>query len=195
MASVNYNKVSFVISAADKSQFIHDSRCRAVFAGKSNVGKSSVINRLLNRKNFARVGSEPGKTVHVNYFLVDDRLYLIDLPGYGYAKVSAAEKMRWSELMESFFADERIDAAVLIVDARHLPTENDRQMAGWMKDTGCRFAVVANKTDKLKKSQIESSMAAIRGALELSDDIPLIPFSAEKGEGREVLAAFIEAAL
>lgn len=195
MASVNYNKVSFILSAADKKQFIHDSRRRAVFAGKSNVGKSSVINRLLNRKNFARVGSEPGKTVHVNYFLVDDRLYLIDLPGYGYAKVSAAEKMRWSELMESFFAEESIDAAVLIVDARHLPTENDKQMAAWMTEADCRFAVVANKTDKLKKSQIPGCMEAIREALSISDEVPLIPFSAEKGEGREALAAFIEASV
>ena len=195
MASVNYNKVSFVLSAADKKQFIHDSRSRAVFAGKSNVGKSSVINRLLNRKNFARTGSEPGKTVHVNYFLVDDRLYLIDLPGYGYAKVSAAEKMRWSELMEAFFAEERIDAAVLIVDARHLPTENDIQMAGWMATAGCRFAVVANKTDKMKNSLIPGCMAAIREALGLADEVPLIPFSAEKGDGRDSLAAFIDASI
>ncbi|MBR0351809.1 MAG: YihA family ribosome biogenesis GTP-binding protein [Oscillospiraceae bacterium] len=191
MYSINYNKVSFVLSAADKKQFIHDSRRRAVFAGKSNVGKSSVINRLLNRKNFARVGSEPGKTVHVNYFLVDDRLYLIDLPGYGYAKVSAAEKMRWSALMEAFFAEEEIDAAVLIVDARHLPTKDDKMMADWMMSSGCRFAVVANKIDKLKKSQIDGCISGIREALSLEAEVPLIAFSAEKGDGREELMTFI----
>ncbi len=191
MSSVNYNKVSFVLSAADKKQFIHDSRRSIVFAGKSNVGKSSVINRLLNRKNFARVGSEPGKTVHINYFLVDNRLYLIDLPGYGYAKVSAAEKKRWSTLMESFFGEEEISAAVLIVDARHLPTKDDRTMADWMVSAGCRFAVVANKIDKLKKSQIDGCISAIRNALEIGEEVPLIPFSAEKGDGREALVAFI----
>lgn len=191
MSSVNYNKVSFVLSAADKKQFIHDSRRSIVFAGKSNVGKSSVINRLLNRKNFARVGSEPGKTVHINYFLVDNRLYLIDLPGYGYAKVSAAEKKRWSTLMESFFGEEEISAAVLIVDARHLPTKDDRMMADWIVSAGCRFAVVANKIDKLKKSQIDGCISAIRNALEIGEEVPLIPFSAEKGDGREALVAFI----
>ncbi len=194
MASINFNKADFVLSAADKSQFIHDSRCRVVFAGRSNVGKSSVINRLLNRKNIARVSSEPGKTVHINYFLVDEKLYLIDLPGYGYAKVSAAEKMRWSDLMESFFAGEEIDAAVLIVDARHQPTKDDKMMAEWMMSAGCRFAVVANKTDKLKKSMIESNVSAIREFLEIAEDIPLIPFSAEMGYGREALISFIESA-
>ena len=195
MASINFNKAGFVLSAADKRQFIHDSRSKAVFAGRSNVGKSSVINRLLNRKNFARVGSEPGKTVHINYFLVDDRLYLIDLPGYGYAKVSATEKMRWSGLMESFFADEKIDAAVLIVDARHLPTKDDKMMAEWMQFAGCRFAVVANKIDKIRKSMLESSITAVKDFLELGDEVPLIPFSAEKGEGREALISFIESCI
>ena len=136
MTSLNYNKAEFVVSAADRSSFIHNSCPKVVFAGRSNVGKSSVISRLLNRKNFARVGSEPGKTVHVNYFLVDGRLYLIDLPGYGYAKVSAAEKLRWSELMEAFFAEEKIDAAVLVVDSRHLPTQDDKIMAEWMMSAG-----------------------------------------------------------
>lgn len=183
------------MSAADKRQFIHDSRGKTVFAGRSNVGKSSVINRLLNRKNFARVGSEPGKTVHINYFLVDDRLYLIDLPGYGYARVSEAEKLRWSGLMESFFSDEEMDAAVLIVDARHIPTKDDKIMAEWMKSAGCPFAVVANKTDKVKKSMLEGCISAIREFLELSEDTPLIPFSAEKGDGREELKSFIEASV
>lgn len=192
MNSINFNRAEFIRSAADRRQFIHDSRRKVVFAGRSNVGKSSVINRLLNRKNFARVGSEPGKTVHINYFLVDELLYLIDLPGYGYAKVSAAEKQRWSGLMESFFAEEQIDAAVLIVDARHLPTKDDKMMAEWMESAGCRFAVVANKTDKLKKSMIDGNISSVREFLQIGEDVPVIPFSAEKGNGREALKSFIE---
>lgn len=116
------------------------------------MGKSSVINRLLQRKNFARVGDKPGKTVHVNYFTLDGTCYLVDLPGYGFAKVSAGEKERWGRLMEDYFAANRIDLGVLIVDYRHPPTNNDITMARWFLDSGCPFVVVANKMDKLKKA-------------------------------------------
>ena len=161
------------------------------FAGKSNVGKSSVINRILNRKNFARVGEKPGKTIHVNYFTVDEKCYFVDLPGYGYAKVSQAEKERWAKLMESYFAASRIDLGVFIVDARHAPTNNDITMAQWFLDSDCPFVVVANKLDKLKKSEIEPNMQRIREDLELPDDCPIIPFSAEKGDGRDELLRMI----
>ena len=192
MATLNVNKTEFIRSAAAPSQFIRSSVPAVVFAGKSNVGKSSVINRMLNRKNFARVGSEPGKTVHVNYFLIDGKLYFVDLPGYGYAKVSRSEKERWGKLMESFFAEEGlIDLGVMIVDARHKPTADDVTMAQWFKDSGCRLVLVANKLDKLKKSEIEPNLRLIRETLELPEDVPLIPFSAEKGQGREVLMAEI----
>ena len=191
MKELNVNKAEFVKSAASPGQFINSSIPAVAFAGKSNVGKSSVINRLLNRKNFARVGSEPGKTVHVNYFLIDSRLYLIDLPGYGYAKVSQAERERWGELMEDFFAAGLFKLGVMIVDARHKPTADDMTMAAWFKGSGCRFVIVANKLDKLKKSEIEPNLKLIRETLELPEDVPVIPFSAEKGQGRETLLAEI----
>ena len=188
MASLNVNKAEFVKSAADPRQFIRSSVPTVAFAGKSNVGKSSVINRLLGRKNFARVGAQPGKTIHVNYFKIDDKLYLVDLPGYGYAKVSQGERERWGKLMEDFFAEkDLITLGVMIVDARHKPTADDVTMAAWFKQSGCRMAVVANKLDKLKKSEIEPNLKLIRETLTLPDEVPLIPFSAENGQGRDEL--------
>lgn len=192
MAELNINKAEFIKSAAAPSGFIRDALPNIVFSGKSNVGKSSVINRLLNRKNFARVGQSPGKTVHVNYFLIDKKVYFVDLPGYGYAKVSKAERERWGELMEQFFAvDGLIDLGVMIVDSRHKPTADDVTMAEWFKSTGCPLVVVANKADKLKKSEIEPNLELIRLTLGLDDSTPLILFSAEKGSGREALMSQI----
>ena len=191
MAQLNFNNTCFIKSAAQNNQFITDYLPEVVFAGKSNVGKSSVINRILNRKNFARVGNTPGKTVHVNYFKIDDKLYFVDLPGYGFANVSKSERDRWSALMESFFSDPaRISLGVLIVDARHNPTADDIRMCSWFKQSGCRFVVLANKLDKLKKSETEPNMQAICSALCIDSSI-LIPFSAEKGTGRELLLAQI----
>ena len=192
MKALNVNRAEFVKSAADPRQFIRSSLPSVAFAGKSNVGKSSVINRLLNRKNLARVGAAPGKTVHVNYFLIDDRLYLIDLPGYGFAKVSQAERERWGKLMEDFFASGLFRLGVMIVDARHKPTADDVTMAAWFRNAGCDLVVVANKLDKLKKSEIEPNLALIRETLALPDEVLLIPFSAEKGQGRDALLAEIE---
>lgn len=191
MAALNVNKAEFIKSAAAPAQFVQSSVPAVVFAGKSNVGKSSVINRLLNRRNFARVGSAPGKTVHVNYFLIDGRLYLVDLPGYGYAKVSQAERDRWGKLMEQFFAAQLFQLGVMIVDARHKPTADDVTMAQWFKASGCALVVVANKLDKLKKSEVEPNMALIRRTLEIDESVRIIPFSAEKGQGREELISEI----
>ena len=192
MATLNVNKAEFIKSAASPRQFIQSSIPSVVFAGKSNVGKSSVINRMLNRKNFARVGASPGKTIHVNYFFIDQKIYFVDLPGYGYAKVSQAERDRWGKLMEDFFATPGlIDLGVMIVDARHKPTADDVTMAEWFKNAGCKLVVVANKLDKLKKSEIEPNMQLIRETLTLPEDVLLIPFSAEKGQGRELLLAEI----
>ncbi len=191
MAALNVNKAEFVKSAVTPAQFINSSIPGVVFAGKSNVGKSSVINRMLNRKNFARVGSEPGKTIHVNYFLIDGKIYFIDLPGYGYAKVSQSERERWGKLMEDFFASGLFRLGVMIVDARHKPTADDVTMAEWFKGSGCPFVIVANKLDKLKKSEIEPNLALIRKTLELDVDVHIIPFSAEKGQGRDELMSEI----
>ena len=191
---MNYQKVEFKISAARADQFARDGIPQIAFAGKSNVGKSSVINRVLQRKKMAYVGNSPGKTIHINYFLVDDTAYLVDLPGYGYAKVSQAEKARWARLMEDYFAAGLITLGILIVDSRHAPTANDVTMARWFQDTGCPFIVVANKLDKLKKREIEPNLQKIREMLSLTEDTLLLPFSAEKGIGREELVARIEAA-
>lgn len=188
---MNLNNVEFLISAAAAKDFPKTRLPEIAFAGKSNVGKSSVINRLLNRKNFARVGDKPGKTIHVNYFTIDRKCYFVDLPGYGYAKVSQAEKDRWGKLMEDYFAASRIDLGVLIVDSRHAPTNNDITMARWFLDSGCPFVVVANKLDKLKKSEIEPNLKTIREDLELPEDCVVIPFSAEKGTGKDDLVRMI----
>jgi GTP-binding protein len=188
---MNFNNVEFLISAARPTDFPANRLPEIAFAGKSNVGKSSVINRILNRKNFARVGDKPGKTIHVNYFTVDKTCYFVDLPGYGYAKVSQAEKDRWGRLMEDYFAAGRIDLGVLIVDARHAPTNNDITMARWFLDCDCPFVVVANKLDKLKKSEIIPNIQTIREDLELPEECPVIPFSAEKGNGKDDLIRLI----
>ena len=188
---MNFQNVEFLISAASDRDFPAKRLPEIAFAGKSNVGKSSVINRLLQRKNFARVGEKPGKTVHVNYFVLDGACYLVDLPGYGFAKVSQQEKERWGRLMDTYFAANRIDLGVLIVDYRHPPTNNDITMARWFLDSGCPFVVVANKMDKLKKSELAPNLKTIREDLELPDTCPVIPFSAEKGDGRDELVKWI----
>lgn len=188
---MNFQNVEFKISAASPKDFPSVRLPEIAFAGKSNVGKSSVINRILQRKNFARVGEKPGKTIHVNYFTIDKKCYFVDLPGYGYAKVSQSEKERWGKLMENYFAANRIDLGVMIVDARHAPTNNDITMARWFFDSGCPFVVVANKLDKVKKSQILGNLAVIREDLELPEECPVIPFSAEKGDGRDDLVKLI----
>ena len=187
--ALNFQKAAFVRSAADKAHFLRDGLPQFAFAGRSNVGKSSVINRLLGRKNLAYVGASPGKTTQINYFLVDSRAYLVDLPGYGYAKVFRAEKERWGRLMDSYFQDEGeiLTAGVLIVDIRHKPTADDVTMHDWFRQTGCPEIIVANKLDKLKKSQVEPALALIRETLELTEEDALVPFSAEKGEGKDTL--------
>ena len=193
--ALNVHKAEFVRSAADPKDFPRDPLPQIAFAGRSNVGKSSVINRLLNRKNFARVGAAPGKTTHINYFRIDEKLYLVDLPGYGYAKVSKAEKDRWAKLIQSWFDDpELMTLGILIVDARHKPTENDITMAEYFQNSQKPWAVVANKLDKLKKSEIAPNLELIRQTLDLREGDVLIPFSAEKGDGKAELMAWLAAA-
>lgn len=190
---INFNKAEFILSAVQPGAFLRDGRPQVAFAGRSNVGKSSVINRLLNRKNFARVGATPGKTTQVNYFLIDGRIYFTDLPGYGYAKVSKEERDRWGRLMENYFQEQGlITLGVLIVDARHKPTADDVTMCTWFKESGCPLIVVANKLDKLKKNEIEPNLQRIWDTLELPDTAVLIPFSAEKGIGKTEFLSAIE---
>lgn len=190
--AINFNKAEFILSAASAQQFIRDGLPQLAFAGRSNVGKSSVINRLVNRKNFARVGASPGKTSQINYFKIDGRLYLVDLPGYGYAKVSKTERDRWGKLMENYFQSAGLIAlGVQIVDARHKPTADDVTMLNFFVETGCPVVIVANKLDKLKVREVEPNLACIRETLALRDDEPVVPFSAEKGTGKEQLIAAI----
>ena len=173
--ALNFAKAEFVRSAGRREDFIRDGLPQFAFAGRSNVGKSSVINRLVGRKNLAYVGASPGKTTQVNYFLIDRRAYLVDLPGYGYARVSQAEKERWAKLMESYFQEEadRITTGVLIVDIRHKPTANDLVMHDWFRQTGC--------------PEMEPALQLVRETLELTEADILLPFSAEKGMGKEDL--------
>jgi len=189
---MNLQKVEFVRSVAKAGDFLRDGLPQIAFSGKSNVGKSSVLNCILQRKNFARVGQKPGKTIHINYFSVDKKAYFVDLPGYGYAQVAASEKERWGKLMESYFANaELITMGVLIVDARHDPTKLDIVMCDLFRTTGRPFVVVANKLDKLKPREIQPNMDRIRQVLNLDPSVPLIPFSAEKGTGRGELVSLI----
>ena len=196
MKTINLNHAEFVKSAAMPAGFLNVQEPCVIFSGKSNVGKSSVINRILNRKNFARVGAHPGKTIHINYFRIDKQIYFIDLPGYGYASVAKSERERWGKMMERFFADPgRVSLGVMIVDSRHKPTKDDETMAEWFHSTGCPLIVVANKIDKLKKSEIEPNMQRIRETLQLSEETLVLPFSAEKGTGRDILVREIVTAV
>lgn len=189
---MNLHNAEFVRSVTSVADCPKDGLPQIAFAGKSNVGKSSVINKLLLRKNFARVGEAPGKTTHINFFRIDAAIYLVDLPGYGYAKVSKTERDRWGKLMENYFQSAGlIHLGVQIVDARHKPTADDVTMHDYFVQTGCPVVIVANKLDKLKAREIEPNLAQIRETLSLRDDELVIPFSAEKGTGKEQLIAAI----
>ena len=185
-------KVSLETVCGITSKLPENTLPEIAFAGKSNVGKSSLINGIMNRKSLARTSAQPGKTQTINFYNVNDAFYLVDLPGYGYARVSQAEKARWGRLMEEWFADSSLMTLGLqIVDARHKPTADDRTMAAFFKNSGRPFAVVANKLDKLRKSDIAPNLALIRETLELDESVRLIPFSAEKGDGRQELLELI----
>lgn len=188
---LNLHNAEFIRSAVKTEDFPRDPLPQIVFAGKSNVGKSSTINRLLNRKKFAYVGGQPGKTIHINYFCIDKKAYFVDLPGYGYAKVSRTEKERWGALMEVYFAEGLISRGFQIVDIRHKPTADDKIMSDWFLGTGVPFTIIANKLDKIKKSEREGNINVIRQTLMLPENVEIIPFSAEKGDGRDEVLAMI----
>ena len=190
---MDFRKTEFIKSAVKPGDFIRDGRPQVAFAGRSNVGKSSVINSLVQRKNFARVGSQPGKTSQINYFLTEGKFYIVDLPGY--AAVSKAERDRWGQLMEAYFASGLVSLGVQIVDARHKPTADDVTMMNWFKSAACDVIVVANKTDKCKKSELPGNIARIRETLDISQDTPLLYYSAVTGTEREALALALDCAL
>ena len=170
--------VTSTIPATDKPE--------VAFAGKSNVGKSSLINALMNRKSLARTSAQPGKTQTINFYNINEAMYLVDLPGYGYAKVSQSEKEKWGKLIERYLKTSgNLKAVFLLVDIRHDPGANDKQMYEWITYNGYRPIIIATKLDKIKRSQVQKQLKAIRVGLGLDKDSVLIPFSAETKQGRE----------
>ena len=163
------------------------------FAGKSNVGKSSLINALMNRKSYARTSSQPGKTQTINYYNINHDLYFVDLPGYGYAKVSEQEKAKWGKMIENYLHSSRqLKAVFLLIDIRHEPSGNDKMMYEWICNQGYEPVIIATKLDKLKRSQIQKNIKAIKEGLKLSKDGIIIPFSAETKQGRDEIWALID---
>ncbi|MEI3212998.1 MAG: ribosome biogenesis GTP-binding protein YihA/YsxC [Lachnospiraceae bacterium] len=163
------------------------------FAGKSNVGKSSLINALMNRKSLARTSAQPGKTQTINFYNINDELYFVDLPGYGYAKVSQQEKEKWGKMIEKYLHRSKVLQAVfLLVDIRHEPSANDRQMYEWILANGYHPIVIATKLDKINRSQIAKQVKLVKQGLGVDKDTIVIPFSAETKQGREEIYALID---
>ena len=190
---INRHNVLLSLSAGRRDQLMCDALPQIAFSGRSNVGKSSLLNRLLNRRKLARVSSEPGKTVTVNYFQVDKKLYLVDLPGYGYARRSETEKKKWSSLTDAYFQNNPALATVLqLIDLKTGPSADDRMMLSFLKETGTPFVIVATKTDKLNKTNREKNLALLQ---EEAGDVPVFPVSSQSGEGVEKLWSLIETVL
>ena len=163
------------------------------FAGKSNVGKSSLINALMNRKSLARTSGQPGKTQTINFYNINQEIYLVDLPGYGFAKVSQKEREQWGGMIERYLnTSEMLRAVFLLVDIRHKPTENDRQMFEWMNYVGFSPVVIATKLDKIKRSQVEKQLKLVREGLGADADTIIVPFSAQTKQGRETIWDFMD---
>lgn len=190
---MNIHNVSLTVSAVRPNQYPTTGYMEFAFAGRSNVGKSSLINKLLNRKSMARVSGTPGKTATINFYNIDDTIYLVDLPGYGYAQRSKAEIEKWGKMMEDYLANrEPLVQTMLLVDSRHKPTKDDITMADWIRHYHDRLIVVATKTDKLKKSEMEGNFALIWETLEMGEDDILVPFSIKDDEGKFTVWDMIE---
>lgn len=178
--------VSLDIVCGITSRLPETKRPEIAFAGKSNVGKSSLINALMNRKALARTSSQPGKTQTINFYNINEAMYLVDLPGYGYAKVSPSEKAKWGKMIEKYLHTSKdLKAVFLLVDIRHEPSANDKQMYDWILHNGYEPIIIATKLDKLKRSQVQKNIKAVREGLKLPKEGILIPFSAETKQGRE----------
>lgn len=163
------------------------------FAGKSNVGKSSLINALMNRKSLARTSSQPGKTQTINFYNINDEMYLVDLPGYGYAKVSKGEQEKWGKMIERYLHSSRqLRAVYLLIDIRHDPSANDRMMYDWIVHQGFRPIIIATKLDKIKRSQIQKHLNMLRKGLNLPAETPVLPFSAQTKQGRDEIWEMME---
>ena len=163
------------------------------FAGTSNVGKSSLINALMNRKSLARTSAQPGKTQTINFYNINDAMYLVDLPGYGYAKVSESEKEKWGKMIERYLqTSKKLKAVFLLIDIRHDPSANDRQMYEWMVYQGYAPIIIATKLDKIKRSQVQKNIKAIKEGLQVQPGTVIIPFSAETKQGRDEIWELID---
>lgn len=185
---VNLDIVIGVTSAIPDTEFPE-----VAFAGKSNVGKSSLINALMNRKSYARTSSQPGKTQTINFYNINDAMYLVDLPGYGYANASPAVKAKWGKMIEKYLRQSaNLKQVFLLVDIRHDPSENDKMMYNWIVDNGFRPVIIVTKLDKLKRSQIAKHVKAVRAGLGLKEDDILIPFSSQTKQGLDELWNTIE---
>ncbi len=190
---MNIHNVNFLISAVNPKQYPGTAVPELAFAGRSNVGKSSLINKLLNRKNLARVSQKPGKTATINFFDIDGKINFVDLPGYGFARVSKEEKKKWGTIIETYLnSREQLSQVVLLVDSRHTPTEDDRTMMGFIRAVCDRAVVIATKCDKLKKSELEPKMYEIIKTLRLEGDDIIIPFSTVNGMGVEEFWSYVE---
>ena len=185
--------IKLLMTAVKPEQYPDESLPEIALVGRSNVGKSSLINCLANRKNIARTSSTPGKTATINFYEIAGRYRIVDLPGYGYAKVSKQEKEKWADMIEGYLASRsNLVQVIQLVDARHKPTADDKMMFDWIKSYNYEPLVVATKLDKLKKSQVEGNLTAIYEELELGEDSVLIPFSAETRQGRTEVVELIE---
>lgn len=188
ITGINFQNAEFEKSAVAKEQYPKSDMLEFAFAGRSNVGKSSMINKVLNRKSLARVSGTPGKTITINFYNIDKKIYLVDLPGYGYAKRSKEEVAKWGNMMEDYLANrEQLVQTILLVDSRHTPTAQDIQMAEWIRHYHDRLVVIATKMDKLKKSEIDDRLNDIADTLELTEEDILIPFSTNSDEGKELV--------
>ncbi|SKA90131.1 GTP-binding protein [Caloramator quimbayensis] len=186
-------KAELAATAVAASQYPKEGYPEAAFVGRSNVGKSSLINSLLNRKSLARISSVPGKTRTINFYNINDEYYFVDLPGYGYAKVSKEEKKKWAGIIEGYlFNRNELKIIFLLVDIRHEPTEDDKLMLEWIKSSNHKFAVIATKSDKLSKNQMIKNINIIKKSLMLSDEDFLIPFSSQTKQNREEILDLIE---
>lgn len=178
----------FIISAVSRKQYPIDEIPEIALAGRSNVGKSSLINMLLNRKKLARTSSTPGKTQTINFYMINNEYHLVDLPGYGYAKVSKKNKEEWGKIIETYLTTrERLVEVIQLIDIRHKPTQQDIQMYNWIRHFGFKGIVVATKLDKIKRSQRQKQMSLIRKTLQMNKDDILIPVSSMNREGKEKL--------
>ena len=188
VGALNLHNASIEISAVSPSQYPKSGIPEFAFAGRSNVGKSSLINKLLNRKSLARVSGTPGKTATINFYNIDDTIFLVDLPGYGYASRSKAEIKKWGSMIDTYLtAREQIYQVFLLVDSRHKPSADDRQMLDWIRSYQESVVVIATKTDKLSKRQLEENLEMIHAELKLAEEDLLVPFSTKDEEGKITL--------